>query len=186
MIVSYFRVSTSHQDTIRQRELLKGFGAEKIFEEKQSGKTADRAELKKMLDFLREGDVLIVESISRLARNSRDFFDILDRLKEKKVIFRPIKENFSTDTPQGEFALQIFAAIAELERKMIVERVREGVAIAKAQGKYKGRQKNKIDEEKFKRVCEQWRNGEMTARKAMELCGMSSNTFYRRVKDHNY
>ena len=69
---------------------------------------------------------------------------------------------------------------------MIVERVREGVAIAKAQGKYKGRQKNKIDEEKFKRVCEQWRNGEITARKAMELCGMSSNTFYRRVKDHNY
>lgn len=186
MIVSYFRVSTCHQETLRQRELLKNCGAERIYEEKKSGKNTDRTELKNMLSYLREGDILIVESISRLARNTRDFFNIIDQLKEKGVIFKSLKEDIDTETPRGRFTLTIFAALAELDREIIVERVREGVAIAKAQGKYKGKPKKKIDEDKFKTICEQWRNGEMTAVDAMKKCGMTKATFYRRVKDHNF
>lgn len=185
MIIGYFRVSTDKQEIERQRRILKEYGVEEIFEEKKSGKNAERAELKRMLDYARKGDVIFVESISRIARNTRDFYNILDILEEKEVAFKSAKEEIDTKTPRGRFMLNIFASLAELEREMIVERVREGVAIAKEQGKYKGKPKKAIDEEKLKRVCARWRAGEITARQAMKEVGLKSNTFYRRVKEMN-
>lgn len=94
-----------------------------------------------------------------------------------------MKEAVDTWTPQGRFMLTVFGAMAELERETILQRQREGIAIAKLEGKYKGRQKQPIDMERFKAVCTRWRAGEITAVNAMALMQLKANTFYRRVKE---
>lgn len=143
--IGYIRVSTIEQETARQEELLHGYRLDKVFMEKASGKNTDRPELRKMLDYLREDDILYVESISRLSRSIRDLLSIVDTLNEKKVQLVVVKENIDTTTPQGRFVLSIFAALSELEREQILQRQREGIAIAKAQGKYAGKQFKHID-----------------------------------------
>jgi len=94
-----------------------------------------------------------------------------------------MKENIDTTTPQGRLMLTVFGAMAELERESILERQREGIAIAKVEGKYKGRQRMKIDEQRMRTVCKRWRDGEINAREAMTQIGLKPNTFYRRVKE---
>ena len=182
MVVSYIRVSTKEQNTERQERQIQ---AEKYFIEKVSGKSAERKELKAMLDFVRADDVVIVESISRLARNTKDLLNIVEQLEKKKVTFISKKENIDTSTPQGKFMLTVFGALAQLERECTLERQAEGIAIAKEQGKYKGKPKKEIDIDAFKKVCGKWRNGDITATKAMEILKVKPNTFYRRVKEWN-
>ena len=125
MNVAYIRVSTEEQNTARQEEAMKRFDCERIFLEKISGKNTDRPQLKAMLDYVREGDTLIVESYSRLARNTSDLLSIVDRLNEKHVAFKSIKENVDTSTPQGKLMLTIFAGLAQFERECILERQKE-------------------------------------------------------------
>lgn len=151
--IGYIRVSTEHQETARQEQIMKDYGVEKIFSEKLSGKNTDRPEFQKMINFLREGDVLYVESISRLSRSIRDLLKTVDILAEKGVSLVSNKENFDTTTPQGRFMLSIFAALSELEREQTLQRQKEGIAQAKERGVYKGRQPIKIDESRFKAVC---------------------------------
>lgn len=181
MIVSYIRVSTKEQNTARQENNIK---ADKYFIEKVSGKSAERKELKAMLDFVREDDTVIVESISRLARNTKDLLNIIDELNKKKVSFISQKEQIDTRTPQGKFMLTVFGALAELERECILERQKEGIDIAKQKGLYKGKPKKAINIDEFKKVCGKWRKGEITATKAMEILNLKPNTFYRRVKEY--
>lgn len=106
----------------------------------------------------------------------------MDELADKGVKFVSVKKNIDTDTPQGRFVLSIFAALSELEREQTLQRQAEGIAIAKAAGKYKGRQPIKVDEKRFREVCERWSNGELTAVEAMRKLDLKANTFYRRVK----
>jgi DNA invertase Pin-like site-specific DNA recombinase len=181
MVVSYIRVSTKEQNTARQENNIK---ADKYFIEKVSGKSAERKELKAMLDFVRENDIVIVESISRLARNTKDLLNIIDELNKKNVCFVSQKEQIDTRTPQGKFMLTVFGALAELERECILERQREGISVAKDLGKYKGKPKKEINIDEFKKVCRKWRKGEITATKAMETLNLKPNTFYRRVKEY--
>lgn len=183
MKVGYIRVSTKEQNEARQLEAMKTQGAEKLFIDKASGKNTDREQYKKMMAFVRAGDIVIVESISRIARNVRDLLMITAELSEKGVEFISLKESIDTTTPQGRFMLTVFGAMAELERESILERQREGIAIAKEQGKYKGRKPLDIDTDRFKAVCARWRAGEITATAAMKEVGLKSNTFYRRVKE---
>ena len=161
--IGYIRVSTEHQETARQEALMEQYQVERIFAEKMSGKNADRPELKSMLEYVREGDTLYIESISRLGRSTRDLLNIIDVLQRKGVILVSAKENIDTDTPQGRFVLSIFAALSELEREQTLQRQREGIAIAKAQGKYKGRQPQPIDWIKFSLLYEQWKAGAFTS-----------------------
>ena len=183
MKIGYVRVSTQEQNETRQVALLEEYGAEKLYIEKASGKNVNREALQEMLSFVRSGDTVIVESISRIARNVRDLLEIVARLTEKGVEFISLKENIDTTTPQGRFMLTVFGALAELERESILERQREGIAIAKAEGKYKGRKSIEIDEQQFRSVCKQWRDGDITATQAMRRIGLKPNTFYRRVKE---
>lgn len=181
--IGYVRVSTEEQNEGRQLEALNRIGVDEIFTEKVSGKSADRAELKKMLAFVRRGDAVIVESISRIARNTKDLLDIVSTLQKKGVDFVSMKESIDTTTPQGQFMLTVFGAMAQLEREQILQRQREGIAIAKAEGKYKGRQRIDTDAEQMREVCKAWRDGEITAREAMKRLNMKPNTFYRRVNE---
>ena len=185
MNVGYVRCSTVEQNEERQLRMMaeQGIDAKHIYTDKASGKNTDRPAFHKMMNYVREGDTVIVESISRIARNTRDLLGIVEQLTAKGVEFVSIKESIDTTTPQGKFMLTVFGALAELERENILERQREGIAIAKEQGKYKGRKPIDADPEQLAAVCARWRAGEITARAAMQEVGMKPNTFYRRVKD---
>ena len=123
---------------------------------------------------------MIVESISRFARNTRDLLELVEKLTAKGVEFVSKKEAIDTSTPTGKFMLTIFGAVAELEREYILQRQEEGIAIAKEQGKYKGRKP--IDHPDFPKVVAAWKQGELTAVQAMRKLGMSKATFYRKAK----
>lgn len=183
MRVGYVRCSTIEQNEARQLKMMEEQKAEKLFIDKASGKNTDRRAFKEMMAFVRAGDMVIVESISRIARNTRDLLSIVSELTEKQVEFISLKENIDTTTPQGRFMLTVFGALAELERENILERQREGIEIAKSEGKYKGRKPLEVDEAQFKDACRHWRAGEITATAAMQEVGLKPNTFYRRVKE---
>ena len=134
MRVGYVRCSTAEQNEARQLKMMEEQKAEKVFIDKASGKNVDRKDFKAMMAFIRAGDTVIVESISRIARNTRDLLSIISSLTEKGVEFVSLKENIDTTTPHGRFMLTVFGALAELERESILERQREGIEIAKAEG----------------------------------------------------
>lgn len=171
MKIGYIRVSTMEQNEARQIEALKQQCIEPcdMYIDKQSGKNADRPKLKEMLSFVRSGDIVVTESISRIARNTKDLLSIIDQLQGKGVEFISLKESIDTTTAQGKFMLTVFAAMAELERESILQRQAEGIAVAKEQGKYKGRKPIDIDQATFESTVAEWRAGQITARKAMEL-----------------
>ena len=184
MKVAYIRVSTEGQNTARQEEAMKGLGVERCFIEKISGKNTDRPQLKAMMDFVREGDSLIVESYSRLARSTHDLLEIVDALSKKGVAFVSLKENIDTTTPQGKLMLTIFAGLAQFERECLLQRQAEGIAIAKANGVYKGR-KPVDTPDNWEEVIEEWKSGKISAVEAMKKTGLTKATFYRMAKRNN-
>lgn len=179
--IGYIRVSTVEQNIARQEVIMKKLDVEKIFIDKISGKNKERPMLKEMMDFVRSGDIVVVESISRFARNTRDLLELVDQLVAKEVQFVSMKERIDTSTPSGKFMLTVFGAVAQLEHDYILQRQKEGIAIAKANGKYQGRKK--IQNDRFDEIYEKWKNNEMTAVQAMKLLNYSKTTFYRRVKE---
>ena len=180
MKIGYIRISTEDQNTARQEILMQQLGADEVFIDKLSGKNTDRPELKRMLAYVRRGDTVVVESISRFARNTRDLLDLMEELSAKEVAFVSQKEAIDTTTPTGKFMLTVFGAVAELEREYILQRQREGIAVAKANGIYKGRKP--IERPNFDVVVAQWRSGSITAVEAMRRLNMKPSTFYRKVK----
>ena len=133
-----------------------------------------------MMDYVRQGDTVVVESISRFARNTRDLLDLVERLTAKGVEFVSQKEAIDTSTPTGKFMLTVFGAVAELEREYLLQRQREGIAVAKEKGVYKGRKP--INNPDFLPMVKKWRGGEITAREAMKRLQMAPTTFYRNVR----
>ena len=160
---------------------MKSLGVDEVYIDRMSGKNTNRPELKKMMEYVRKGDTVIVESISRFARNTRDLLELVERLTAKGVEFVSKKEAIDTTTPTGKFMLTVFGAVAELEREYILQRQREGIAIAKANGIYRGRKP--IQRPEFNQVVSLWRSGELTAAEAMRRLDMKSSTFYRRAKE---
>lgn len=180
--IAYVRVSTKEQNTERQMAALEPFGITKVFEEKISGKDTNRPQLKKMLEYVREGDTVYIESISRLARGTLDFLKIVEDFNTECVCLVSLKESIDTSTPQGKFMLSVFAALSQLERETIRQRQQEGIDIALKSGKPYGRPKVSIDA-KFMDAYRQWRAGTITAVQAMKAAGMKKNTWYNRVKE---
>lgn len=182
--IGYARVSTEDQNEARQLESFRTFREpiSKTFIDKCSGKNMNRPQLKAMLDYVREGDVVVVSDFSRLARSTKDMLQIVQDLTDKGVGLISMKENLDTETPQGKFMLTVFAALAELERATILQRQREGIEIAKSEGKYKGRKPVPVDEDQFRAECAKWRSGEQTARETMQKLDIKPNRFYRIVK----
>ena len=182
MKVGYVRVSTEEQNTVRQEILMQDLEVEKIYIDRASGKNTDRPELREMLNFVREGDMVIVESYSRLARNTRDLLDIVESLNKKGVAFVSKKEALDTSTPAGRLMLTIFAGLYQFERESLLQRQAEGIYLAKQAGKYNGRKPIAVDSAKFKVLYEQWKAGKIRAVDIMKQLNLSSPTFYRRVK----
>lgn len=185
-LIGYARVSTDEQNEARQLAMFEKKGVNKYFIDKLSGKNTNRPQLKAMLDYVREGDTVIVSEYSRLARSTQDLLSIIQQLKDKGVQLISDKEKLDTTTPQGKLMLTMFAALAEFERDVILQRQREGIAIAKKQGKYKGRQPLSYDEAQFHRECARWLRGQQSAAATMRLLGMKPNRFYRIAKSLGY
>ena len=181
MRIGYIRVSTEEQNTARQEVLMEALGVDRVFIDKMSGKNANRPALKSMLDFVREGDVVVVSEIARLARNTMDLLGIIDQLQSKGVAFESQKEKIDTETPTGKFMLTVFGAVAELERGYILSRQRDGIEAAKARGVYKGRPVRKVDVAVFERLYKDWKAGKITAVAAMKELGIKPNKFYNSV-----
>ena len=181
MKIGYIRVSTAEQNTARQEVLMQELGVDEIYIDRMSGKNTKRPELQRMMAYVRHGDTVIVESISRFSRNTRDLLELIEQLTAKQVEFVSRKESIDTSTPTGKFMLTVFGAVADLEREYILQRQREGIAVAKAKGVYKGRKP--IQRLDFEVVVSDWRNGKLTARAAMKRLDMKPSTFYRKVKE---
>ena len=176
--IKYIRVSTKEQNTPRQEQDKALY--DKIYLEKISGKDTNRPQLQAMLDYVREGDVVEVESYSRLARDTRDLLNIIDALNKKGVTFVSQKEQIDTSTPAGRFMLSVFASLAQFEREQILSRQAEGIAIAKQEGRM-GRPEIKPCDN-FTAIVEAWKQGKTTAVEAMKQAGLTKATFYRKVK----
>ena len=146
MKIGYVRVSTVDQNEARQVEALKKYGIEKWYSEKVSGKNLNRPKLQEMLDFVREGDTIYIHDFSRISRSVKDLLSLIDLIEAKKVHLVSVKENLDTSTPAGRLMLTMIGAINEFERANLLERQAEGIAIAKAKGKYKGRKAIEINE----------------------------------------
>lgn len=179
MNIAYIRVSSQNQNPQRQEVMMHERNIDKIFLEKASGKNMDRPELKKMLNFVREGDSVIVESISRLGRSTKDVINIVQLLNQKGVKFISLKENIDTKTPNGRFLLNLFSSLSQLERETLLIRQREGIEIARKRGAYKGRKKK--NNKNFLPLYKKWKNNEITASFAIKELGWGRSTFYRHV-----
>lgn len=142
--IAYVRVSTVEQNEARQVEALKVHDIEKWYIEKVSAKDTNRPKLKEMLEYVREGDTIYIHDFSRLARSTKDLLGIAEQLEDKGVHLVSNKENIDTSTPTGKLMLTMIGAIAEFERSNLLERQREGIAIAKQENKYKGRKAKDI------------------------------------------
>lgn len=182
----YIRVSTKEQNTIRQE--LKAhehnIPIENVYIEKASGKSiANRPILGALMSRLSSGDKLIVDSISRIARNTKDLLNLVEQLNAKGVIFVSLKECIDTTTPTGKFMLTIFGAVAELEREYTRERQAEGIAVAKAEGKYKGRKPIEYPKG-WEKYYKMYKSKTIKAGDMMKILGLKKTTFYKLLKQY--
>lgn len=172
--VGYIRVSTVDQNTDRQ---LDGYSLDKVFEDKCSGEDTKRPALQQLIEYVREGDTVVVHDISRMARNLEDLLSLVKMFNAKGVAVRFHKENLSftgEDSPMQELMLSMLGAVYQFERSMILERQREGIQQAKAAGKYKGG-KPRVDAEAIKAALESG----MSIRKVAESLNVGISTVQR-------
>lgn len=181
--IAYVRVSTAEQNEARQIEALKKHNIDKWFTEKVSGKNMNRPQLEAMLDYVREGDTVYIHDFSRLARSTKDLLTIVEKLQNKKVHLVSNKENLDTSTPTGKLMLTMIAAINEFERENLLERQREGIAIAKEQGKFKGCQVKRIDDKTFTEAYERYQRRELTKTQLAAELKISRPTLDKLIKD---
>lgn len=181
--IAYVRVSTAGQNEQRQVEALEKYNIEKWFIEKASGKDTKRPQLQAMLDFVREGDTIYIHDFSRLARNTKDLLGIVEKLGEKKVDLVSNRENIDSSTPTGKLMLTMVGAIAEFERENLLERQREGIAIAKAEGKYRGGQVKRINEGLFNAEYERYMGREISKAQMAKNLSISRPTLNKLLKE---
>lgn len=185
MNVAYVRVSTVEQNLERQIKALEPYNIDKWFSEKISGKNTERPKLKEMLAYVREQDAIYVVDWSRLSRNSADLLRLIEELAVRKVKLVSVKENFDTSTPTGRLMLSLIASINEFERRNLLERQREGIEIAKRQGKYTGRKPNRYNEEQLKAIIAGIANRTITVTEASKRLGVTRATVYNILKKYN-
>lgn len=182
MKIAYVRVSTVEQNEARQIEELKKYGIDKWFTEKVSAKDTNRPQLQAMLEFAREGDTVYIHDFSRLARSTSDLLKMVELLQAKGVHLVSNKESIDTSTPTGKLMLTMLGAIYEFERTNLLERQREGVAIAKTQGKYKGRKEIKIDD--FGAQYQRYLNRELSKVQLAKELNISRPTLDKLIREY--
>lgn len=183
MRFGYARVSTKEQNLDRQLDQLAAANVDRVFSDKISGAKESRPELDKMLSMLREGDTVIVCSYDRLARSSKQLFDLAERFNANGIALVSLKEGTDTSTPQGRFFFAMCAAMAQFERELIKERQTEGIAAAKARGRQFGRPAT--DPSKMDTAVRLYQNGGLSVKAICERTGVSRAPLYRELKKRN-
>lgn len=175
----YARVSTEQQNLDRQLDMLTQYGVDYIFNEKMTGTKRDRPELNKLLDRLMAGDTVVVESLSRLGRSTKDLIELVELFEKKQVHLVSLKEQIDTSTPAGKLLFTLMSAIAQFERDVIAERTREGLNAARARGRIGGRPRT--NEQKVRQAVKLYQTGQYSVREIEELTGVKKSTLYRRL-----
>lgn len=181
MKIGYARVSTENQNLERQIDALHEYGVDELYTEKMTGTKASRPELDKVRLRMREGDSVVVESLSRLGRSTRDLLNLLDEFDKKGVQLISLKESIDTATPTGKLLVTVLSAISQFERDLIVQRTEEGLKAARARGRKGGRPKT--DQRVVEKAIKLYQTKAYTAREAANLCGISVATLYRALSD---
>ena len=182
MKIAYVRVSTVEQNEARQIEGLKKYDIDKWFTEKVSAKDTNRPQLQNMIEFAREGDTIYIHDFSRIARSTKDLLEIVETLQRKGVHLVSNKENIDTSSPTGKLMLTMIGAINEFERQNLLERQREGIAIAKQQGKYKGKKAIQIDN--FAEYYNRYMSRELNKVQLAKELNITRPTLDKLIKEH--
>src|SRR5699024_2458025 len=177
----YARVSTQQQDLSRQVDLLKTYNCNEIFTEKMTGTKSNRPELDILKGKLRPGDMVVVESFSRLGRSTKDLIDLVNYFEKHDVKLISDKENFDTSTPQGRLMMTVFQAFSQFERDLIVERTKEGLNSARARGRKGGRPRDK--QKDIERAIKLYDTETHSLSEIEELSGVSKATWYRNLNE---
>lgn len=182
MEIGYCRVSTDQQNTDLQMDALKKRGCGRIFLETASGAQRDRPVLKEAMAFAREGDVLVVWSLSRLGRGLRQLLETIEHLEQAGIGFKSLKEDIDTTTPSGRLIFHVFGALAEFERSHLRERTLEGLAAARTRGRVGGRRKS-LSASDLKAAKAMLRDASISVKEVAEKLGVSRTTLYRALPD---
>ncbi|MCK8061615.1 MULTISPECIES: recombinase family protein [unclassified Fusibacter] len=182
--IMYIRVSSSSQSFDRQELLMKDLNIDRVYKEKISGRNMDRPELQNLLNYVREGDVVYVESLSRLGRSMEDLITIVNILNDKNVGLVSLKENYiDTTTPTGNLVFQIFGAISEFQRNVIKSAQAEGIQARRAKNLSMGRPVIMVEfDRNFRKHYFDWKAGEIKAVEFMKEFGLRKNAFYKNIK----
>ncbi len=180
MIFGYCRVSTEEQVLDRQLESLKKYNCDEIFMEKITGTKANRPELNKLKEKVREEDIVVIESLSRLGRSTKNLLELVEYFKSRKVKLISTKENIDTESATGQLLLTVLSAISQFERDLTVERTKEGLAAARARGRKGGRPKS--DEKALNKAIKLYQSKEYSIKEIVSMTGISQSTIYRNIK----
>ena len=184
MKIGYARVSTLDQNLDRQEDQLKEHGCERIYKEKITGTKLDRPELDKVLDMLRQEDIIIVSELSRLSRSVKDLFQIVEALKQKGANLKSIKEPWAdTTTPQGNLMFTIFAGISQFERDLISQRTKEGLESARIRGRKGGRPTKAAKD--IDLALKMYNGKEFSIAEIYNATGVSKTSLYRYINERN-
>lgn len=179
----YARVSTAQQNLDRQLDMLGKYGVDMVFNEKMTGTKRERPELNKLLDRMMPGDTVVIESLSRLGRSTKDLIELVELFEQRGVHLMSLKEAIDTSTPAGKLLFTLMSAIAQFERDVIAERTKEGLAAARARGRMGGRPKN--DEQKVQQAVKLYNARQHSIKEIEELTGVKKSTLYRNIIMHS-
>ena len=187
--IGYIRVSSTSQNPSRQFQQLNEIGMDIIFEEKVSGAAKDREQLQKMLEDLKEGDIIYVTDLTRITRSTQNLFELIDLIRRKKASLKSLKDTWldlSEDNPYSQFLITVMAGVNQLERDLIRMRQREGIELAKKEGKFKGRlKKYHKNHAGMKYAVKLYKEGGMTVNQICEITNVSRASLYRRLSEGN-
>lgn len=178
-VFGYARVSTEAQNLDRQLDALKNYGVDIIYNEKITGTKKNRPELSKLLDRITEGDTVVVESLSRLGRSTKDLIELTEIFQSKGVNLVSLKEAIDTNSPTGKLLFTLMSAIAQFERDVIADRTREGLKSARARGRTGGRPR--ADPEQVKKAVKLYKTEQYSIKEIEELTGIKKSTLYRNL-----
>ncbi|MGE7885564.1 recombinase family protein [Bacillus sp. NPDC094077] len=187
--IGYIRVSSTSQNPSRQFQQLNEIGMDIIFEEKVSGATKDREQLQKMLEDIQEGDIIYVTDLIRITRSTQDLFELIDNIRSKNANLKSLKDTWldlSEDNPYSQFLITVMAGVNKLERDLIRMRQREGIELAKKEGKFKGRlKKYHKNHAGMNYAVKLYKEGEMTVNQICEITNVSRASLYRKLSERN-
>ena len=181
-VFGYARVSTEQQNLDRQIDMLEKYGVDRIYNEKMTGTKRNRPELEKLLERLTEGDTVVVESLSRLGRSTKDLIWLMEMFNEKGVNLVSLKESIDTTSSTGKLLFALMSAIAQFERDVIADRTREGIASARARGRKGGRPKS--NPEKLKMAVKLYNSKQYSIKEIEKMTGIKKDTLYRAIRGH--